>query len=93
MRDIRQLAMARATADTISRRTMAAPPLGMPSRSRRRGASSAKATKIARDSHIGDSWAIPVRTAPSNRSMRKTNANDHAAVRRVRQPMAMKIAT
>src|SRR3954451_22613118 len=36
---------------------------------------------------------MPVKAAPSNRSTRKTIASDHAAVRRVRQPMAMNKAT
>ena len=90
---MRQVAMPRATADTISRRTTAAPPAGMPSRTRRRGGSSRSPTKIARDSHVGDSWAMPVRAAPSRRSTRNTNASDHTAVRWVRHPMAMNTAT
>ena len=90
---IRQFATASATTVTIARRTTAPPPCGMPSRTRRLGASSRKPTKIARDSHVGDSWAMPVSAAPSSRSTRNTNASDHTAVRRVRQPMAMKRAT
>src|SRR3954471_19867915 len=36
---------------------------------------------------------MPVKAAPSSRSTRKTIASDQAAVRRVRQPMAMNNAT
>ena len=72
----------------------APPPCGMPvadeaARRRRRG----RPTKIARDSHVGESWAMPVSAAPSSRSTRNTNASDHTAVRRVRHPMAMNTAT
>ena len=66
---------------TTRSRTTAAPPAGMPSRTSRRGGSSRRPTKIARDSHVGDSWAMPVRAAPSSRSTRNTNASDHTAVR------------
>ena len=80
---IRQIAIANDTAVTIASRTTASPPCGMPSRTSRCGGSSRKPTKIARDSHVGESWAMPVSAAPSSRSTRNTNASDHTAVRRV----------
>ena len=78
---------------TTARRTIAAPPCGIPSRTSRSGGSSSSPTNTARDSHVGDSWAMPVSAAPSRRSTRNTIASDHTAVRRVRQPTAMNSAT
>ena len=89
---IRHVAMPSATAETITSRTTASPPAGMPLRIRRSGGSSRRPTKMARDSHVGESWAMPVRAAPSRRSTRNTNASDHTAVRLVRHPMAMNTA-
>ena len=93
MRRIRQLATASDTTAMIASRTTAPAPVGMPSRSRRLGTSSASPTYIARDSHVGDSWAMPDNAAPSKRSTRNTIANDHTAVRLVTQAMAMNSAT
>ena len=47
------LGIASDTAVTMARRTMAAPPWGIPLRTSRSGGSSSSPTKIARDSHVG----------------------------------------
>ena len=90
---IRQFAITSETTVTISSRTIAAPPCGIPSRISRLGGSSRRPTKMARDSQVGESWAIPVSAAPSRRSMRNTIASDHTAVRRVMHPTVMNRAT
>ena len=91
---IRQIAIASATTVTISEpHDRAAALRGCPRARAGSAGRRASPTKIARDSHVGESWAMPVSAAPSSRSTRNTNASDHTAVRRVMQPMAMNTAT
>ena len=63
------------------------PPVGIPSRSRRNPRSQSPATTCW-DSHRGDSWAMPVRLAPSSHSPISTMASDQSAARRTSTPMS-----
>ena len=65
----------------------------MPSRTRRSGGSSIRPMNTARDSHVGEIWAMPVSAAPRRRSTRNTMASDHTAVRRVIAPTVTNTAT